>query len=148
MYCFKILFLERGREEREGEKHQCVVASHVPPIGDLACNPSMCPDWESSWQPFGSQPALSPLSHTVQGPCEVSLMIRVRPPSQHLVRVPGRGTLVVCKTTLPLGHRCPIFQEAFPEPPSACTLYFLCDSTYYPLLGFDHLFPCLSLIIL
>ena len=29
--------------EREGEKHQCVVASHAPPYGDLACNPGMCP---------------------------------------------------------------------------------------------------------
>ena len=42
--------------EREGEKHQCVVASHVPPTGDLAChNPGMCPDWELNQQPFGSQ---------------------------------------------------------------------------------------------
>ena len=35
----KILFIfrELGREgERDGEKHQCVVASHVPPTGDLA----------------------------------------------------------------------------------------------------------------
>ena len=31
------IFKERGREgEREGEKCQCVVASHVPPTGDLA----------------------------------------------------------------------------------------------------------------
>ena len=30
---------ERGREgEGEGEKHHCVVASHVPPTGDLARN--------------------------------------------------------------------------------------------------------------
>ena len=29
--------------EREVEKHQCVVASHMPPPGDLACNPGMCP---------------------------------------------------------------------------------------------------------
>ena len=37
-------FRERGREgEREGEKHQCVVASHVPSTRDLACNPGMCP---------------------------------------------------------------------------------------------------------
>ena len=29
-------FLERGREgERDGEKHQCVVASHMPSTGDL-----------------------------------------------------------------------------------------------------------------
>ena len=35
----KILFTFRKRRrvgEREGEKHQCMVASHVPPIGDLA----------------------------------------------------------------------------------------------------------------
>ena len=53
---FIYLFLERGRVgEREGEKHQCVVASHVPPTGDLACNPGMCLDWESNRQLFGSQ---------------------------------------------------------------------------------------------
>ena len=54
----KILFIfrERGGEgEREGEKHQCVVASHAPPTGDQAHNPGMCPDWESNQQPFGSQ---------------------------------------------------------------------------------------------
>ena len=53
---FIYLFIERGRGgEREGEKHQCVVASHVPPTGDLAYNPGMCTDWESNLQPFGSQ---------------------------------------------------------------------------------------------
>ena len=36
-------FLDGGGE-REGEKHQCVVASHKPPTGDLACNPGMCPE--------------------------------------------------------------------------------------------------------
>ena len=41
--------------EREGEKHQCVVASHMPSTGDLACNPGMCPDWELNQRPFGSQ---------------------------------------------------------------------------------------------
>ena len=57
IYIFKdfiYLFLEK-REGREGEKHQRVVASRAPPTGDLACNPGMCPDWESNWQPFGSQ---------------------------------------------------------------------------------------------
>ena len=40
---------DRGREgEKEGEKHQGVVASYVPPAGELAMCPSMCPDWESS----------------------------------------------------------------------------------------------------
>ena len=51
---FKIFYLftfrERGRgEEREGEKHQCGVTSPMPPTGDLAYNPGMCPDCESNW---------------------------------------------------------------------------------------------------
>ena len=41
--------------EKKREKHQCVVASHAPPTGDLACNPGMCPDWELNRRPFGSQ---------------------------------------------------------------------------------------------
>ena len=63
------LFIFRERR-REGEKHQCVVASHMPHNGDLACNPGMWPDWESNQWPFGSragaqstephQPGLSP----------------------------------------------------------------------------------------
>ena len=54
MYLF--IFKDRGREgEREGKKHHRVVASHMPPTGDLARNPGMCPDWESNQQPFGSQ---------------------------------------------------------------------------------------------
>ena len=57
---FKRLYLftfrERGRKGgREGEKHQCVVAFHMPPTRELAHNPGMCPDWESNRRPFGSQ---------------------------------------------------------------------------------------------
>ena len=51
-----LFFRERGRgAEREGDKHQCVVASHTPPTGNLAWNPSVCPDWESNRWPFGLQ---------------------------------------------------------------------------------------------
>ena len=51
---FIYLFLERGKEgEREGEKHQCVVAS--APNQALTHNSGMCPDWESNWWHFGSQ---------------------------------------------------------------------------------------------
>ena len=40
------LFLEKGEgREKEGEKHQHVVASLMPPVGDLTHNPDMCPDW-------------------------------------------------------------------------------------------------------
>ena len=46
---FIYLFLDRveGKEKEEGKKHQCVVASLMPPTGDLACNRDVCPDWES-----------------------------------------------------------------------------------------------------
>ena len=53
--------------ERQGEKHHCVVASHTSLTGDLAHNPGMCPDWKSNQWPFGSLPALNPLSHSSQG---------------------------------------------------------------------------------
>ena len=55
---FKILFIFRGKGReggREGEKHQCVVASQAPPTGDLACKADMCPDWELNQQHFGLQ---------------------------------------------------------------------------------------------
>ena len=43
------IFRERGREgERKGDKQQCAVASGAPPAGNLACNPGMCPNWESN----------------------------------------------------------------------------------------------------
>ena len=52
---FYLFFREKRSEgEREGKK-QCMVASHTPPNGDLACNPGLCPDWESNQWPFGSQ---------------------------------------------------------------------------------------------
>ena len=44
MFFFKdfiYLFLDRRGREGEGEKHQCVVASHAP---QTACHPGMCPD--------------------------------------------------------------------------------------------------------
>ena len=52
---FIYLLLERGggsQKERERnidmrEKHPSV-ASRVPPNGDLAPNPGMCPNWESN----------------------------------------------------------------------------------------------------
>ena len=64
---YLLIFRERGREgEREGEKHQCAVASPMPPTGDLAHKPGMCPDWESTSDPLVCRPVLNPLSHTSQ----------------------------------------------------------------------------------
>ena len=53
--------------DREGEKHQCVVASCIPPTGDLAHNPGMCPDWKQNQDPLVRRPVLNPWSHTSQG---------------------------------------------------------------------------------
>ena len=48
---YLFIFRQRGREgEREGEKHQCVIASRATPTGDLAHNPGMLPDWELNLQ--------------------------------------------------------------------------------------------------
>ena len=44
-----------GKGQREEEKYQCVVASHMPPNGDLAHNLGMCPDWELNLWPLGLQ---------------------------------------------------------------------------------------------
>ena len=60
LFLKEILFIyferhgKKGRKKK-GEKHQCVVASRMPPTGDLARNPGMHPDWESNWRPFGLQ---------------------------------------------------------------------------------------------
>ena len=75
-FFFKILFIYlfiRREGEREEEKHQCVVALHVSPAGDLACNSGMCPDWESNWRPLVHRPVLNPLGDTRQGSLPLSL---------------------------------------------------------------------------
>ena len=61
------MFRDRGRVgERGREKDPCVVAFHTPPTGDLACNPGMCPDWESNLYPLVCRPTLNPLSYTAR----------------------------------------------------------------------------------
>ena len=53
---YLFIFRQRGREGgREGEKHQCLFASCMPPTGALTRNPGMCPDWELNQRPFGLQ---------------------------------------------------------------------------------------------
>ena len=61
--------------EREGEKHQCVVASCMPPTGDLACNPGMCPDWESNQWPIGSQSSAQSTEPQQPGPAFVVFLL-------------------------------------------------------------------------
>ena len=63
---FIYLFLEReGREKQRErninvwEKHQ-LIASHMPPVGDLALNPGVCPDGELNQWPFSLQDDVRP----------------------------------------------------------------------------------------
>ena len=64
---FVHLFLERGREEeREREKYQCVVASHMVPTEDLAATQA-CALTRNQTGDSGLQPSLDPLSYTSQG---------------------------------------------------------------------------------
>ena len=39
----------------------------MPPTGDLACNPGMCPDGNQTSDPLVHRPTLNPLSYTSQG---------------------------------------------------------------------------------
>ena len=53
------LFLERGAGKEKGrETSMCGCLLRPPPLrppGVLGCNPGLCPDWESNWQPLGAQ---------------------------------------------------------------------------------------------
>ena len=54
--------------EREGENHQCVVASHTPSAHwGPGLQPGMCPDRESNCNPVVRRLVFNPQSHTSQG---------------------------------------------------------------------------------
>ena len=62
------IFRQRGRDgEREGEKHQCVVAFHVPLLG--TCPATQACTLTGNWtcDPLVRRLAVNPLSHTSQG---------------------------------------------------------------------------------
>ena len=52
---FIYLFLERRREGEGRRETSLCGCPCVPPTGDLAYNPGLCPDWELNRQLFGSQ---------------------------------------------------------------------------------------------
>ena len=59
---YLFIFRERGGREKERrrktsmcERYIDLVASCMPPSGDLVCKLGMCPEQEWNWQPFGSQ---------------------------------------------------------------------------------------------
>ena len=71
IYLFNLFILpQRGREgEREGEKHQCVLASHVPLplLGTWPATQACALAGKRTRNPSVCRPALSALSHISQG---------------------------------------------------------------------------------
>ena len=66
---FLNLFLEIGEgREKAKETSMCGCLLHTPYWGP---NPGMCPDRERTSNPLVHKPALSPLSHTSQGPITI-----------------------------------------------------------------------------
>ena len=51
---FYLFIFRQGKGERKGGR-ETSMCGHMPPTGDQACNPGMCPDWELNQRPFGSQ---------------------------------------------------------------------------------------------
>ena len=70
----KILFIyfegkgKRGRK-RERETSLCGCLSYTPYWGP-GPQPSMCPDWEPNWWPFGSQASIQPSEPPQPGQCQ------------------------------------------------------------------------------
>ena len=70
-------FMKVTMPKKKGEKHQCVVASHMPPTGDLTHKPRMRPDWESNQWPFGSQASTQSTEPHQPGQNIVSYLIQI-----------------------------------------------------------------------
>ena len=96
-------FREMGKEgEREGEKHQCVVAFHAPPTGDLARNPGLCPDRKLNQRPFCSQGGPQPTEPRQPGPDRAFLMVVV--PNVDPFSAKNKQNWKMCMTAAPSRH--------------------------------------------
>ena len=100
----KISFIFReGTGEREGEKHQWVVASHTPPYWGPGCNPGMCHRlrielmtlWFAGWHSVHWATQARANSWLLKGPfCFLTISHR---PSTH--SEPSRRVLGYCSLT-------------------------------------------------
>ena len=118
---FIYLFLDRREGRWEGGKHQWVVACHAPPTGDLACNPGMCPDWESNHSV--RRLALSPLSHTSQG-YDMNMFKECKPVLQNVLELHLPG---VCFRLI--WPRLWVLGQNSTELMSRSSQNFVCEST-------------------
>ena len=140
----KFIFRKRGREaEREGGKHHCVVASRTTFTGDLACNPGMCPDWESNLWPFSLQASTQSTESNQPGPICTSFFFKVYFIDYDITVVPfffspfpsSLHSPLPCSTSLPLSsspwviHRSSLaspFPTLFLTSPCLFCAYLLC----------------------
>ena len=56
-----LLFFREGKEERERNTNVWLPPT-CPLVGNLACTPGMCPDWDSNQLPFDAQASSQPLA--------------------------------------------------------------------------------------
>ena len=86
LYLF--IFRERGREgEREGEKHQCVVASHAPLLGTWSATQTCVLTGNQTSDPLVRRPVLNPQSYTSQGQVILIITKACGMGRQHLEKV-------------------------------------------------------------
>ena len=65
---YLFIFRERGKDgEREGEKHQCVVALMCPLLGTCPATQACALTGNWTGNPLVCEPSFNPLSHTKQG---------------------------------------------------------------------------------
>ena len=94
-----------------------MVASHMPPTGDLSHNPGMCPDWESKQGLFGSQ-----VSTQSTEPHQPGILFKVLSSFYLLL------TFIVDMIDVPIFLPLPIFYPApppFPRPSPHYCLFIL-----------------------
>ena len=112
---FIYLFSETGelgetetREMLMWEMHPSISCLFNTPTRDLACNPGLCPDWESNWQPFDLQDNAQPNEpHQSELTLLVSLYLLINKSLSASTTVPslehnGSDTI---STADPLGHK-------------------------------------------
>ena len=105
---YVFIFRERGKEgERGWEKHQCAVASHTPPTGDLAHNPGMHPGWESNLWPFGSQTGTQPIKPHQKGQIFILIIRQISSKREREVEFHGYISITLSSPVLFLkGKMC------------------------------------------
>ena len=106
------------------------VSSFCTLTRDQACNPGMCPDWESKLQPFGPRTTLQPMEPQWPGPHFIDSKIRTLEISPHVGYYKQCGYECLCTGVL-LSTWRPSFVVA--------GIVGLCVCTSYSILLWTHI---------